>query len=68
MLDFYCPKEQLAVELDGAVHFEPARAAYDAERTRALEALGIRMVRFENRAVFEQPDGVLAAIASHFRD
>jgi very-short-patch-repair endonuclease len=66
VLDFYCPAERLAVELDGAPHFEPARAAYDAERTRALEALGLRVVRFENRVVFENPEGVLAAIAAAF--
>ena len=67
ILDFYCPAERLAVELDGAVHDDPARAAYDAERTRHLAAVGIRVVRFENRLVFEHPEAVLAQIASQFR-
>lgn len=64
ILDFYCPEAQLAVELDGAVHDDPARAAYDAERERHLAGLGIRVLRFENRCVFEQPEAVLAAIAA----
>jgi very-short-patch-repair endonuclease len=38
VLDFYCPEERLAVELDGSVHFEPARRAYDAARERGCTA------------------------------
>jgi very-short-patch-repair endonuclease len=66
IVDFYCPAERLVVELDGSVHADPLRAAYDAERQQAIEALGIRVVRFENREVVEQPDLVVAAIASCF--
>ena len=67
ILDFYCPSERLAVELDGAVHEAPGQAEYDAARTRHLAAVGIRVVRFENRAVFEGPAGVVSAIAAAFR-
>ena len=66
IVDFYCPAERLVVELDGAVHSDPLRAAYDAERQQAIEALGFRVVRFENGRVIEQPDLVVAAIASCF--
>ncbi|HLT46621.1 MAG TPA: endonuclease domain-containing protein [Rubricoccaceae bacterium] len=66
VVDFYCPSERLAVELDGAPHRDPLRAAYDAQRQRDLEALGIRVLRFENREVLERPDFVLTAIASCF--
>lgn len=62
VLDFHCPAARLAVELDGAVHALPEQAARDAARTTALAALGIRVVRFENRLVFEQPEGVTDAI------
>jgi len=67
ILDFYCPAERLAVELDGAVHDTPERAAYDAERTRHLGRVGVRVLRFENRVVFEQPEGVVAEIESAFQ-
>jgi very-short-patch-repair endonuclease len=67
VLDFYYPKEQLAVELDGSVHADPARASYDAERQAKLEAFGIQVLRFENREVLRTPDVVAAAIAAHFQ-
>ena len=62
VLDFYCPSARLAVELDGASHDGPERRDYDAERTEHLATVGVRVVRFENRAVFERPDAVLTAI------
>ena len=68
ILDFYCPEERLAVELDGAVHDDPGRVEYDDERTASLQAYDIRLVRFENREVFENPDAVLEGIAWHFND
>ncbi len=64
ILDFYCPAARLAVELDGAVHDAPGARAYDDARTQWLwDTHRIRVLRFENRLVFEQPDDVLAAIA-----
>ena len=68
IVDFCCPAEGLAVELDGAPHFTPEGRAYDAARTAALEAEGLRVLRFENQAVFDDLDGVLTAIASCFGD
>ena len=68
VLDFYCPTERLAVELDGSIHDDPARRSYDVERQRALERLGVRVVRFANHAVLKAPDTVLAAIAETFSD
>ena len=56
ILDFYCPSEKLAVELDGARHFSGAGAAEDRERTEYLDSKGIRVVRFENRDVFEETE------------
>ncbi len=66
IVDFYCPAERLAVELDGAVHQNPWRQDYDDERTAFLRQYDIRVLRFENRKVFEQPDVVLQAIAACF--
>ena len=67
VVDFYCPQARLAVELDGAVHDGPGQRTYDAERTDALAAVGIRVVRFENRAVFERGDAVLATVLGECR-
>ena len=67
-MDFYCPGERLVVELDGASHDGLLRSEYDAERQAYLEAQDIRVVRFENKQVFEDADGVLAYIEKQFHD
>jgi len=67
VVDFYCSSERLVIELDGAVHADPARAAYDARREAFLKAQGIRVLRFENRQVMEQLDVVLETIRQAFR-
>lgn len=66
ILDFYCPKEKLAIELDGEVHHDVVRRDYDARRESYLASLGIRVIRFENKAVFDSPDEVLDVIAGCF--
>ncbi|MGB5082256.1 MAG: endonuclease domain-containing protein [Burkholderiales bacterium] len=66
VLDFYCPAERLAVELDGAAHDHEAAQHRDAIRTLFLQGAGIRVVRFENREVIENLEGVLAVIARQF--
>ncbi len=53
VIDFYCPAEKLAVELDGETHNDPGRREYDAEREVYLRDQGIRIVRFENKEGFE---------------
>ena len=53
VLDFYCAELRLGIELDGACHDQPDRRARDAERTRRLRALGIRVVRLRNSDVSE---------------
>ncbi|WP_240731424.1 endonuclease domain-containing protein [Hymenobacter radiodurans] len=66
IVNFYCPAERLMIELDGAGHFTANGEANDVMRTEYLAGLGYRVVRFENRAVMEQLDGVLAAIEATF--
>ena len=61
ILDFYCAKSRLAVEVDGGQHLE--QADYDAERTRWLgEERGIRVIRFTNEDVLQNLDAVLDVI------
>ena len=51
ILDFYCPKARLVVEVDGGQHTEPEAKAYDAERTAFLESYGLQVLRFSNYEV-----------------
>ena len=51
IVDFYCPRERLVVELDGNVHFTDEVIEYDTKRTNFLESLNIKVIRFENQEV-----------------
>jgi very-short-patch-repair endonuclease len=66
VLDFFCPEEQLAVELDGAAHDSSAAQNRDCERDTYLAELGIRVARYENRDVTENLEGVLLDIRRRF--
>lgn len=66
ILDFYCPSEKLAVELDGEVHFNEIAREYDYERKLFLENYGIKVLRFENKLVFEDLEWVLSVIKNNF--
>ena len=60
--DFVCVERSLVVELDGGQHGSVGVAAYDAERTRRLNGLGFRVLRFWDHDVLRATDAVLAAI------
>ena len=51
ILDFYCAKARLAVELDGSQHYENSGISHDEQRTKYLESLGITVLRFSNTEV-----------------
>ncbi len=53
ILDFYCPSEKLAIELDGEIHNIETQAEYDNDRDLFLFNCGIKVLRFENKVVFE---------------
>lgn len=63
--DFVCVSARLIIEVDGGQHDE--RRAYDAARTRALNAHGYRILRFWNNDVLQNLDGVLQSIAAELR-
>ncbi len=62
ILDFYNTTARLAIELDGSSHDSKKAYFYDQERTDYLNGLDIKVIRFENHAVFEQIDWVLEEI------
>ena len=48
IVDFYCFRAKLVIELDGGGHYEPAAKEYDDIRTKALEKYGLKIIRFCN--------------------
>jgi len=62
VLDFYCAESKLAIELDGEGHWQDAQILHDEKRKQFLEEQGIRVLRFENRVVWENPEWLLSEI------
>jgi very-short-patch-repair endonuclease len=60
--DFCDHSAKLIIEVDGAQHGEPNGLAVDKRRTRWLESQGYRVLRFWNRDVLTNVDGVEVAI------
>ena len=66
ILDFYCPTEKLAIELDGQGHLNDGQREYDRERDLFLAHYDVLVLRFMNSWVFDNPQGVLREIENHF--
>jgi very-short-patch-repair endonuclease len=64
VVDFYCARSQLAIEVDGESHFFGKALAYDQRRANVLAGMGIAILRFTNREITENFDGVCSSIAA----
>ena len=62
IVDFYCHKAKLVVELDGSQHYSAEGMEYDAERDAYLHGLGLQVMRFSNRDVMQRFENVCEAI------
>jgi very-short-patch-repair endonuclease len=62
IVDFYCPKANLIIELDGGQHYVEDMQLRDAERDHYLRAQGYQILRVSNRELFENLIGVLEKI------
>ncbi len=60
IVDFCAVKKKLVIEVDGGQHLE--QADYDAERTDFLVSKGYRVLRFWNKEVMTDIEGVWRAI------
>ena len=51
VVDFFCAKLRLVIELDGAVHDRPEQRVLDQERDATLRLVGLKVVRIRNEEV-----------------
>ncbi|MGH7177027.1 MAG: DUF559 domain-containing protein, partial [Tepidisphaeraceae bacterium] len=65
IVDFYCLEQNLAVELDGGQHLDPAARERDRRRTEKLNGLGIRVLRFSDIDALRDTDAVLEEVLRH---
>ena len=60
VVDFYCHKQRLAIEIDGGVHENKAHKDYDELRQREIEAEDIKVIRISNED-FAKDENILFA-------
>jgi len=62
IVDFYCHKAELVIEVDGSIHDEKLQQEKDIEREKALSEMGLRIVRFKNDDVLKNLTQVINQI------
>jgi very-short-patch-repair endonuclease len=62
IVDFYCHKLKLVIEVDGSVHGEQDVKEVDIERQRQLEREGLKVERFTNEEVLKKKEEVIEKI------
>lgn len=67
IVDFYIHNHQLVIEVDGESHAAEQAQRYDLERTKVLEGMGLRVVRFTNNEVLLNFGGVCEHLNTLFR-
>ena len=62
IVDFYSPRANLVIELDGSQHFESGHMAKDQQRDMQLACAGLKILRFDDRQVLTKIEAVLKVI------
>jgi very-short-patch-repair endonuclease len=62
IVDFYCPKVKLVIEVDGSQHLRADIANNDKVRNEYLHSLGLTVLRFSNSEVLKNTDNVTRVI------
>ena len=67
IVDFYCLKARLVIEIDGGQHYSYDGKQKDSVRDDYMVQHGLRVLRFSNRDIFENIDGVVETIYRHLK-
>ncbi len=62
VIDFYCPKVKVAIEVDGPIHVKTDEIEYDKQRDSYLSEFGIKVIRFKNEDMEKDLEGVIKKI------
>ena len=62
IVDFYCPSGKLIIELDGGQHYTEEGKKKDEIRDQYLDSLGFTVLRFSDREVLKNLEGVIEKI------
>jgi very-short-patch-repair endonuclease len=64
IVDFYCAKIKLVIEVDGNIHELPENKIYDIGRSQILNDFGIIVIRFSNEQIIDDLEGTITNIKS----
>jgi len=67
VLDFYCHKKRLSIEVDGDYHLASNQNEKDKDRTAYLYEIGIKEIRFKNEEVLKELSKVRFIIENELR-
>ena len=67
IVDFYCAKAKLVIELDGSQHYEDKEIEYDAQRSKYLEQYGLTIIRIPNNEINSNFDGVCEYLDNYIK-
>ena len=62
IVDFFCPRTKLVIEVDGGQHFSDELTEDNRIRDEYLNSLGLRVLRFTNTDVLTHIEGVVESI------
>ncbi len=62
IVDFFCPRAKLVIEVDGSQHASDETIEYDRIRDEYMSSLGLRVLRFTNTEVLKCVEGVVESI------
>lgn len=66
IVDFYCPSANLVIECDGSQHYTDEGLEADRIRDHALEQLGLKVLRFDNKPKkLNHPNSELTNVSLH---
>lgn len=62
IIDFYSPEYRLGIEADGGQHYQDKGRRRDELRTKELSHLGVKILRFSDRDILNNLEGVCEVI------
>ena len=68
IVDFFCPRAKLVIEIDGSQHHTGEMTEYDRIRDEYMSSLGLRVLRFTNTEVLMHTEGVVERIEEEIRE
>jgi very-short-patch-repair endonuclease len=68
VIDFYCPRLQLGIEIDGDVHYFDEKAEKDKKKDESLETAGIKVIRIDNLDFEEDYESVILYLEDIFKE